>query len=247
MFRMSLIGIAALTVACSKPAPTPEKTSASAAPVATAERPKITTNKKPSAPRFKEYDAPADDQLGKLPDGIGLPIGNQAPDATLKDADGNDVQLAELYKKGPVLLVFYRGGWCPYCNFQVRALATGIEELKKRNVTPVVISVDKVDEAAKSKNAHQISFPTLSDSDLAAHEAYRVVNSVDEATYKKLQGYGIDLEGSSGKTHRKIAVPALFLVVDGLIKWAHADKNYKIRPKNEQLFAVLDAKGLSSK
>ncbi len=247
MLRSTTVIAVMLAVSCSKGPETSNEAAGSAQPSAEAKKPRITTNKKPEGPRFKESDAPPDGKLGILPEGIGLPIGNEAPEAALKDADGKSVQLSELYEKGAVLLVFYRGGWCPYCNFQVRALAKGMEEFKKRGVMPVVVSVDKVDEATKTKKAYDIEFPTLSDPKLVAHEAYRVVNEVDDKTYKKLGGYGIDLEKSSGEKHHKIAVPAIFLIVDGLIKWAHADTDYKVRPKNEQLLAMLDSKGLAPK
>src|SRR5688572_14921078 len=63
------------------------------------------------------------ERLGTVPDGVGLTVGEPAPDVTVTDADGKPVRLLDLAKRGPILLVFYRGGWCPTCNFQIHELA----------------------------------------------------------------------------------------------------------------------------
>lgn len=89
--------------------------------------------------------------LGTLPDGIGIPVGERAPDASLQDADGRAVQLSDLVAKGPILLVLYRGGWCPYCNFQIRSMTTAASDFERRGVTPVAVSVDRTEEAARTK------------------------------------------------------------------------------------------------
>lgn len=81
-----------------------------------------------------------DATLGTLPPDLGVPVGQKAPVAVVHDADGNEVALSALIAKGPVLLVFYRGGWCPFCNFQIRELTAAYPELQKRGVTPVAIS-----------------------------------------------------------------------------------------------------------
>jgi peroxiredoxin len=143
-----------------------------------------------------------------------------------------------------VLLVFYRGGWCPYCNFQIHELTAAYPEYQKRGVTPVAISVDKQDEAAKAEATYTIPFPLLSDPDLAAHKAFRVIHQADEAEVAKLKGFGIDLEERSGKTHHAFAVPSLFLIdKGGVVRFAHADPEYKVRPRTKQILAAIDAAG----
>jgi hypothetical protein len=76
----------------------------------------------PATPRVMPYTSPDASALGALPDGVGVPIGQLAPDASLHDASGAPVTLRDLYAKGPTLLIFYRGGWCPFCNTQIRDL-----------------------------------------------------------------------------------------------------------------------------
>jgi peroxiredoxin len=195
-------------------------------------------------PMMKEAEATRDSDLGKLAPGIGIAVGSQAPGFSLSDGDGKTVSLAELTKNGPVLVIFYRGGWCPYCNFEIHELTEAYPEFQRRGVTPVAISVDKPDESAKTMATYSIPFPVLSDPELTAHTAYHVIHAADEAEAAKLKGFGIDLEASSGKTHHSFAVPSLFLVdKTGKVRWAHGDPEYKVRPRTKQILAAIDALG----
>lgn len=189
----------------------------------------------------KEYAATAAERLGKLPEGFGVPVGQQAPDFTVESSDGQRVSLRELTAKGPVLLAFYRGGWCPFCSFQIRELVKAFPEYRQRGVTPVAISVDRVEEAARTGATYEIPFPVLSDPDLAAHAAFRVLHTADDAEVERLRGFGMDIEKVSGRKHHQFAVPSLFLVdTTGRVRWAHADPDYKTRPRTPQILAAID-------
>lgn len=139
------------------------------------------------------------------------------------------------------MLVFYRGGWCPFCNYQIRQLTEAYPQYRERGVTPVAISVDRPEEAAKTRATYEIPFPVLSDPDLAAHRAYRVMHEVDDAERERLAGFGMDIERASGRDHHVIAIPSVFVVdAEGVVRWAHADPDYRVRPSNEQILAALD-------
>lgn len=197
----------------------------------------------PAAPRQKATrDTPAA-RLGTLAPGTGLPVGSRIPDVRAVDLDGREVQLAKLAEaQGPLLLVFYRGGWCPFCNFQIRALAEAAPQFAARGLTPVAVSVDRAEESAKTKALYTLPFPVLSDTDLSFVEGFRVARHVDDAELARLKGFGMDLEASSGQQHHVIAVPAIFLIDrGGVVRWAHSDTDYKTRPSIAQLFAALDA------
>ncbi len=101
------------------------------------------------------------------------------PDVRARDLDGKDVALSSVYAKGPVLLAFYRGGWCPYCNSEIRALTTAYPDYQKRGVTPVAVSVDKPDVEAKLKATYSIPFPVLSDSDATMLGAFQILAAID--------------------------------------------------------------------
>ncbi len=88
----------------------------------------------------------------------------------------------------------------------------------------------------------------LSDSDATMIEAFHVVNHVDDATLAKMKGFGVDLEGYSGKTNHEIAIPSLFLIDrTGVVRWAHSDLDFKVRPSTAQILAAIDAAKLSTK
>lgn len=195
------------------------------------------------APEPKAYANPA--TIGTLAPGLGVPVGEHAPDAELRDSAGAAVRLGDLVRQGPLALVFYRGGWCPFCNFQIRELTGAYPEFRRRGVRPVAVSVDRVEEAAKTQAAYQVPFPVLSDPDLAAHRAFRVLHQVSEAEAERLRGFHIDLDQASGRTHHVIAVPAIFVIdAQGIVRWAHADPDYKVRPSAAQVLAAIDALGL---
>jgi peroxiredoxin len=192
-------------------------------------------------PRTKAFSETPKAQLGTLPEGLGVAVGQKAPEAMVEDSSGKPAKLSELIARGPVLLVFYRGGWCPYCNFQIRELGQAWPEFQKRGITPVALSVDRVQEAAKTKTSWQVPFPVLSDPDLVAHKAFRMVHTTSEQERQALKSFGIDLEGASGRQHHSFAVPGLFLIdKEGTVRWAHAEGDYKVRPKVEQVLAAMD-------
>ncbi len=195
-------------------------------------------------PRIAETQAIPDDELGVLPEGIGIEAGSAISDIKVAAAGGdNEVNLRELAAEQPVLVIFYRGGWCPFCNFQIRDLTTSYDRFEERNVVPVAISVDKMDEALKTEEAYEIPFPVLSDPDLQAHREFNVVYQAEPEEAERLAEMGMDLEAASGRDHHSYAVPATFLIsTDGEVLWAHANLDYRLRPTIDQLMMVLDDK-----
>ena len=199
-------------------------------------------------PKMKAYAQAEASKVGVLPQGVGLAVGESAPDVQLLDSEGHHLKLGLLTAAGNTLLVFYRGGWCPYCNFQIHELVQAIPEFKKRGVMPVAVSVDKIQESAKTKAAHAIPFPVLTDPDLKLHSAFGVGFEIDEATVARLKKMGLDLEAASGRKHHTIAVPSMFLIdTSGTIRWAHAELDYKTRPTTAQVLAAIDEVGLEKK
>lgn len=188
-----------------------------------------------------QIETPPTERLGTRPETLGIAVGQPAPDATVHDDEGRSVRLADLFRQGTTLLVFYRGGWCPYCNVQVRQLTEAYPEFQRRGVRPVMISVDRIDGAAKTKAQYRIPFPVLSDPDLAAHEAFRVVHHAGPEEVSKLKGFGLDIEAASGRDHHRFAVPSVFVIdASGKVRWTHVDPDYKVRPSTAQLLAILD-------
>jgi peroxiredoxin len=197
----------------------------------------------PSAPTFeasspKPLTETADEALGTREDGLGLAVGAGIPSFHIQDFRGEAFSSTTI-NDADTLVVFYRGGWCPYCNFQIRELSQSYDDFKALGVSLVAISVDRPDAAAVTRKAYEVPFPVLSDPDLKAHEAFNVVLQLDTASVARLAKYGHEIEKWSGKDHHKMAVPAVFLVRDGKVAWAHVARDYKTRPSTEQLLTAV--------
>jgi peroxiredoxin len=189
-----------------------------------------------------ESSAPSTERAGVLAPGTGVPVGQRIPAVVGRDLDGREVALSALYVKGWVLLAFYRGGWCPYCNAEIHALTLAYGEYQKRGVTPVAISVDTPEKEAKTNATYEVPFPLLSDSEATISEAFRVTKQFTPDELARYKGFGVDLESHSGQSHHKIAIPALFLVdPTGVVRWAHSDPEFKVRPSTTQILAGIDA------
>lgn len=173
----------------------------------------------------------------------GLKVGEKAPAIVTQDVEQKGVDTVALAKKGPVVLVFYRGGWCPICNRQLQKLEKDVApKLGKYDATMIAISVDRRGEGQKTNLKFNQRFRVVSDPDLKILTPYNVVYDVPPSMVKKYVDYGIDLEKASGKKHHKIAVPAVF-VIDGkgVIRYAFADENYKVRAQNKDILQALQS------
>jgi len=190
---------------------------------------------------LKTVMPPADAELGQAEAGLGLAVGTQISGFTVKTYEGKPITFKELLKQAPLLIVFYRGGWCPYCNFQVREMVQAYPQFKQAGVVPVLLSVDEVHGAVLLEKTYNIPFPVLSDPDLIAHKIFQVVLTVDEATVKRYRNeFDIDLEVWSERQHHQIGIPGFFLIDKaGIVQWRHVNRDYKVRPSAEQLLSVI--------
>ena len=193
----------------------------------------------PPAPRSAETNVP--DVLGPLPEGVGIPVGDEASSFTLTSNEGEEVTLSELLEEQTIMLVFYRGGWCPFCNFQIRELTEAYDQFAERGVLPVAISVDQPDQSSRTAAAYEIPFPVLSDPDLEAHRTFQVINELDDDEIARLAKMGMDIPAHSGRDHNTVAIPGVFIIDgDSIVRWAFADQDYRVRPSIEQLLAAID-------
>lgn len=227
MRRITITLLTALIPACGAHATSPAQ-----APAAAAHR----TRRPPPVLMH-----PADSDLGRRASDASLGPGARAPLTQLSDIHGAQVALSTWIGHGPLAVVFYRGGWCPYCSVQLHELAARSSEFTRRGVQLLAISVDHPAAAAEAGARWEIPFPVLADPDLATHEAYGVVHSADESEVARLRSLGIDLEAASGRAHHRFAVPSIFLIDGaGVIRWAHSDPDYRTRPSAQQLLQTID-------
>ena len=133
--------------------------------------------------------------------------------------------------KQPVIIMFYRGGWCPYCNAYLAKLRLVEAELRGLGYDILFLSADKVarvDKTARKEDLYE--YTLLSDASMEVAQAFGVAFRVDDKTFRKLRRNGYNLEKRSGYDHHILPVPSAFLVgTDGLIRFQYANPNYKVR------------------
>lgn len=163
-------------------------------------------------------------------------VGSTAPNVTLTKADGTQVELHELVSENPAVLVFYRGGWCPYCNRHLAALGEIEGELSALGYRIHAISPDKPAKVKEAAAETDLSYTLYSDAPADAAKAFGLAFKVDAETYEKLIGYGIDLEAASGQEHHILPVPAVFLIGgEAKIDFRYYNPDYKERLSGEAL------------
>ncbi|MCK7593520.1 peroxiredoxin-like family protein [Pseudomarimonas salicorniae] len=158
-------------------------------------------------------------------------LGTPLPEAQLRTVDGEPVSIGAVRDGRPAVIVFYRGGWCPYCNLQLSQLRTVIEPLKALGYQMIAVSPDSPASLSATLQKEPLPYTLLSDSELSLIAALGIGFRVDPETLEKYRGYGIDLEAASGgQTHYVLPVPAVFVVdAAGIIQFHYVNPDYRIR------------------
>lgn len=177
----------------------------------------------------------------------GLPVGSAAPDATLVDAQGAEHSLSDLIEKaaGPVVVIFYRGGWCPYCTKHLAELGARQGELKELGATVLAVSPESFEKLSISEEKGNLSeltdgYTLLSDASQEASRKYNLTFPVDADTQKKYKGYGIDLSKWNANNEWTLPVPAAFVIDQkGVIQWRHVDEDYSKRVSADELLKAV--------
>ncbi len=157
-------------------------------------------------------------------------VGSRLPAAKVHNATGEALTLAEAAGDGKVALIVYRGGWCPICTRHFAALGQARTELEDAGWRFLALSPDRpavIAEAMAAGGAEAI--PRLSDSDVSAIRALGLAFRLDAPTLRRYADYDIDVAAASGQDHHILPVPAVLLVVDGEIRFLHADADYRRR------------------
>ena len=163
-----------------------------------------------------------------------------APAFELKDAHGAMVRLADLVAKGPVILSFYRGVWCPYCNLDLQELQGNADSIKATGATLAAITPQTAANSRKSIAEHKLAFPVLSDPGNQVADRYGLRYRLPEYLIELYKQLGVDLPSFNGDASWTLPVPARFVIDrQGQIRYAEADPDYTQRPEPEDLLQVL--------
>lgn len=168
--------------------------------------------------------------------------GTTMPNAPVKTVDGESVALKKLIRKKPTVLIFYRGGWCPYCNAHLAELQKIEQQLVNMGYQILAVSPDRPEILKKSISKHDLDYTLLSDSPMKLTEAFGLAYRVEDKTVEKYREMGMDLEENSGYEHHLLPVPAVYLInPDGMITFQYVNPDYKTRINSEVLITAAKA------
>jgi peroxiredoxin len=169
--------------------------------------------------------------------------GDSIPDVKLRTEADQEVSLRELVAEKPTVLIFYRGGWCPFCTRHLSDLV-GIEtEIEKAGAQLLAISMDTPEKLRETPNRDKLGYRLLSDSEAVAVKAFGIAFQVEDALVRKYkESYQIDLEAASGQTHHILPHPAVFVAdTKGTIRFAYVNSDYKVRLEPAEILEQVKA------
>jgi peroxiredoxin len=169
-----------------------------------------------------------------------LGVGDRAVDFELPNAQGRQVRLADQLERGPVVLTFYRGAWCPFCNLQLRSLQQDLPEIEALRASLLAVSPQLPDGSRAMVDKHGLSFEVLSDLDSAVASAYGitfVLPPIDQALFLEV---GNDLRQGNGDKRWVLPAPATFVIAaDATIRHARVDPDYTSRITVDEILLAL--------
>jgi peroxiredoxin len=170
-----------------------------------------------------------------------IKVGDRAPQFTLKDQDGNEVSSAALLEKGPLVVTFYRGVWCPYCNIELQAINEVLPQLQSYGANVVAISPQTAVNSRKSVRTNQLGFPVVSDTNNDTAAAFGLRFNLPDyliELYKMLKN---DLPAFNGDPSWTLPMPARYVIgQDGIVLYSEVNPDYTHRPDPSEMFAVLE-------
>jgi peroxiredoxin len=191
-----------------------------------------------------ERQAIMERHISVLRDGLAktaLKAGDRAPPVVLPNVRGERVDVATLLKRGPVVLTFYRGGWCPYCNLELRAYQRVLPEITAAGASLVAISPEKPDDTLSTAEKNSLTFEVLSDVGQKVGKAFRLVYDFTEELKSAYRDFGLDIPVKNGAPAEwALPISATYVIDrDGLILYAHTDADYRDRADPGEILAML--------
>ncbi|MFH1686240.1 MAG: peroxiredoxin-like family protein [bacterium] len=168
-----------------------------------------------------------------------LKVGDAAPTFGLMGTSGKVIQLPGLLKKGPVVLVFYRGGWCPYCNLQLAALQDVLPEIERLGATLLAIGPEIPDSGRATYTRHQLGFDLLSDVGNRVARSYGLAYAVPREMADALSKF-VDVAAYNGDDSGELPLTATYVINrQGIITYAFFEVDYKRRAEPVEILETL--------
>jgi peroxiredoxin len=170
----------------------------------------------------------------------GLKIGDMAPDINAVNQDGKNIQLKKLLATGDVVLVFYRGQWCPFCNKHLSKINDSLSFIIAKGATVLTITPETAENIKKTIEKTKASYSIIEDKGMSIMKNYKVNFAIDENTIEKYKKYGIDFDKANGTNAANLPVPATYIISrDGKIKYAFFNPDYRQRPSVKEILDNL--------
>ncbi|MEM5510782.1 peroxiredoxin-like family protein [Pseudoalteromonas sp. AS71] len=171
-----------------------------------------------------------------------LQIGQKVENFSLANHNGENIELADLLKKGPVIISFYRGGWCPYCNLELKALNDYLPQFKTQSAQLVAISPQLPDETLSTAQKNDLEFDVLSDISNKVADQFGLLFTLDERIQALYTQFGIDFEHYYGDKSFKLPLPATYVInQEGVITYAFLNEDYTLRAEPTDIMAALES------
>lgn len=173
--------------------------------------------------------------------GRAIKAGNRAPQFTLKDQDGNVVSSADLLSKGPLIVTFYRGVWCPYCNIELQAMNEALPQFQAFGANVVAISPQTPVNSRKSVRTNALNFPVLSDVDGQTGADFGLRFSLPDYLVDLYKNLKNDLPAFNNDPSWTLPMPARYVIgQDGVVLYSEVNPDYTRRPDPSDMLPVLE-------
>jgi len=169
-----------------------------------------------------------------------LKPGAKAPTFTLKDQHDEDISSVDLIKRGPLVVSFTRGSWCPFCSAEVRALNEAYDQFRQAGIELVVLSPQSLDRTRKQAAAGKLKFSMLADADNEIAKAFGLVYTFPEDLKNIYSSVlNLDIQAINETSSWQLPIPARFFIGgDGVIRDVKADPDYRFRPEPSEVFDI---------
>jgi len=166
--------------------------------------------------------------------------GDVAPDFDLPEFEGGRVCLSSQLAEGPVVVSFYRGAWCPYCNLEMQALQKVLPQIEQAGGKLIAIAPELPEQTGLIRKKGNLTFPLLNDRDNVVAKAYGVVFKLPESLRPVYESLGIDLVASQGNDQYELPVPATYIIKqDGNVAHAFVNVDYTMRMEPDDIVEIL--------
>lgn len=170
----------------------------------------------------------------------GLFINSKAADFRVKDQNGNDINLKDIRKKGYVVIVFYRGNWCPYCNKQLKKLQDSLQFITAKGAQLIAITPEAKEGIDSTVAKTGATFPIIFDEGMKISQNYHVNFKVDDRTVAHYKNTGIDLFKINQQREAELPVPAVYIIdKEGNVTYRYFDENYRNRVSVKEILQNL--------